>query len=53
MNEGVATLTNDGTIFYSNAQLASMLQVPLDKIIGLKLNNFILPEDLGTISDYF
>ena len=47
MGEGVATLTNTGTIFYANAQLASMLQVPLDKIIGLRFNDFILPEDLG------
>ena len=31
MNEGVATLTYDGTIFYSNAQLASMLQIPTGK----------------------
>ena len=27
MSEGVATLTKDGTIFYSNAQLASMFQI--------------------------
>ena len=47
MGEGVVTLTNTGTIFYANAQLASMLQVPLDKIIGLKFNDFIISEDLG------
>ncbi len=47
MGEGVVTLTNTDTIFYANAQLASMLQVPLDKIIGLKFNDFILSEDLG------
>jgi PAS domain S-box-containing protein len=47
MGEGVATLTNTGNIFYANLQLASILQVPLDKIIGLKFNDFILPEDLG------
>jgi PAS domain S-box-containing protein len=53
MGEGVATLTTDGTIFYSNAQLASFIKVPLDKIIGQKLNNFILPEDLETYQDIF
>lgn len=47
MGEGVATLTNSGTIYYANAQIASMLQVPLDKIVGIKFNDFILPEDLG------
>ena len=53
MSEGVATLTQDGTIFYSNAQLASMLQVPLDKIIGQKLTDFILPEDFKTYETLF
>jgi len=47
MGEGVATLTNTGTIYYANAQMASMLQVPLDKIVGIRFNDFILPEDLG------
>ncbi len=53
MVEGVATLTPDGSIFYSNAQLASMLQVPLDKIIGQKLIDFILPDDLKTFNAIF
>ena len=53
MNEGVATLTYDGTIFYSNAQLASMLQIPLEKFTGQKLNNFILPKDLETYHAIF
>ena len=48
MSEGIATLTNDGTIFYSNAQLASMLKIPLEKMTGKKLNNFIIPQDKGT-----
>ncbi len=53
MSEGVATLTFDGIIFYSNAQLATLLQVPLDKIIGQKLNDFILPDDLKTYKAIF
>jgi PAS domain S-box-containing protein len=53
MNEGAATLTSDGTIFYSNAQLASMIQVPIEKITGQRLNDFILPEDLGTFQTIF
>ncbi|MFY9637602.1 MAG: PAS domain S-box protein, partial [Methanobacterium sp.] len=53
MSEGLATLTQDGTIFYSNAQLASMLQVPLDKIIGQKLIDFILPEDVTAYKTLF
>ena len=53
MSEGVATLTNDGTIFYSNTQLASMFQVPLEHITDQRLSDFILPEDLETYQSYF
>ncbi len=53
MNEGVATLTNDGTILYSNSQLASMLQFPLEKLIGQKLIDFIIPEDFKTYKTLF
>lgn len=53
MSEGVATLTNNGTIFYSNTQLASLLQVPLAEITGHILNDFIIPEDLETYQTIF
>lgn len=45
MSEGVTTLTSDGTIFYSNAQFANLIQQPLDKVIGQNINDFISPED--------
>jgi PAS domain S-box-containing protein len=48
MSEGVATLTPDSTIFYSNAQLASLIQMPLEQIIGQKLKDFIIPDDFET-----
>ena len=35
MVEGVATLTIDSTILYGNAQLASMLQIPIEKLMGI------------------
>ena len=38
MNEGVATLTIDGTIIYGNSQLASMLKLPMEKLIGQEIN---------------
>jgi two-component system, OmpR family, phosphate regulon sensor histidine kinase PhoR len=43
MNEGAATLTFDGTIFYCNNQLATLLKVPLNKIITVPMLNFIGP----------
>ena len=36
----------DGTICYSNVQFASLIQIPLEKLIGHKLKDFILTEDL-------
>ena len=53
MSEGVATLTSDGTIFYSNAQLSSLIQMPLEQISGKKLKDFILPNDLETFQAIF
>ena len=45
MNEGVATLTTDGTIVYGNSQLATMLELPMEKLIGQRLSAFIISED--------
>ena len=42
MNEGVATLTTDGTIVYGNSQLATMLELPMEKLIGQRLSAFII-----------
>jgi len=53
MSEGIGTLTPDGTIFYSNAMLASMIQVPLEKITGQMLKDFIFPEDLELYRSIF
>ncbi len=46
MSQGVATLSYDGSILYGNAQLANLLTIPLEKIIGEKFINFIHSEDL-------
>ncbi len=48
MNEGVASLTSDGTIVYGNSQLASMLQLPMEKLIGQRLSDFIIVKDIET-----
>ena len=53
MNEGVLTLTSDGTIFYSNAQFASYIKMPLEQITGHRLADFILPEDMKTFQTIF
>ncbi len=53
MNEGVATLTIDGTIIYGNSQLASMLQVPMEKLIGQRLSDFIIVDDIESFNIIF
>ena len=46
MSEGAITLNKDGVILYSNSSFASIVDLPLEKIIGHSFNRFILPKDL-------
>lgn len=41
MHEGAVTLNEDGTILYCNSYFASMINLPLQKVIGTTFNNFI------------
>ena len=50
MNEGAATLDSDGTIVYCNRRLATILQVPLEKLIGSKLESYVDPKDYPLFS---
>lgn len=45
MNEGAAMLSPENTIIYCNSQLAAMLQVPLEKLMGSQLENYFRPAD--------
>ena len=44
MTEGAVTLNEDNLILYSNSQFATMLGLPLEKVIGQPFANFIIPE---------
>ena len=46
INEGAASMLGDGTIFYCNQALASLLRQPLAQTIGAKLTDFVAAEDL-------
>jgi len=46
MNEGAATLASDSTILYCNNRLASMLEIPLEKLTGTRLDTYMAPADL-------
>lgn len=41
MGEGAITLNKDGVILYSNSKFAEMLDIPLDKVIGRHVNEFV------------
>ena len=43
MNEGAATLGEDGTILYCNNRFAEMLDAPLERVMGSPIHRF-LPE---------
>ena len=48
MKEGAVTLNHDGLILYSNSQFATMVNMPLAKVIGLPITDFI-PDNFKTI----
>jgi two-component system phosphate regulon sensor histidine kinase PhoR len=41
MNEGAVTLNREGIILYSNSRFAKMVNIPLEKVIGIKFDIFI------------
>jgi len=45
IDEGAATLSDDGTVLYANRSFAEIFDVPLEKFIGAPLNDFIFGED--------
>lgn len=45
MSEGAATLIGDGIVAYANARLASMLRVPLERLLGGSLVEYLDPAD--------
>src|SRR5215470_6565923 len=49
MNEGAATLMHDGTVLYCNKRFASMLGIPLEKVIGYSLRDFVEPSSAGLL----
>jgi two-component system, NarL family, sensor kinase len=45
IEEGAATLSDDGTVLYSNKSFAAFFGVPLEKFIGAPLYNFVSGND--------
>lgn len=47
MKEGAVTLNKNELILYSNSQFGAMIGIPLSKVIGLSLREFIAAEHLS------
>jgi PAS domain S-box-containing protein len=45
MNEGAATLLSDGSVLYCNKSFADMLKLPLEKLIGFSIKDFVAETD--------
>ena len=51
MNEGAATLDAEGTVLYSNAPLARIMDVPLEKFIGTPLYSHVAAPEQKQLQD--
>jgi two-component system NarL family sensor kinase len=45
IDEGAATLADDGTVLYANRSFAEIFDVALEKFIGAPLNDFVFGDD--------
>lgn len=45
MLEGAVTLSDAGLILYSNYRFADMVKTPLEKVLGISIDRFLVPED--------
>ena len=45
MNEGAVTLIPDGTIFYCNPRFGQMIQTDPEKLVGVRFQDLIRPEE--------
>jgi PAS domain S-box-containing protein len=53
MNEGAVTIASDGTILYCNRCFASIVRLPLEKIIGSSVYDFVPPASRATFDAAF
>ncbi|HJR78925.1 MAG TPA: PAS domain S-box protein [Anaerolineales bacterium] len=53
MNEGAVTLIPDGTIFYCNPRFAAMVKMDTEKLIGVRFQDLILPDQQEAFEQIF
>jgi PAS domain S-box-containing protein len=52
MSEGALTLSEDGTILYSNTRFAELVGMPLNHVIGAPLSQFVAAEDQPALETF-
>jgi PAS domain S-box-containing protein len=50
MREGAATLTPEGVIHYCNGHFAEMLKLPLERVIGGRMEELVAPADRALLA---
>ncbi|HEV7668962.1 MAG TPA: ATP-binding protein [Thermoanaerobaculia bacterium] len=50
MQQGAATLTSDGTVFFANQRLAELLGTPLGSLIGTRFSDYVAPGDRDAVT---
>jgi PAS domain S-box-containing protein len=53
ISEGAATLLPDGLILYANSAFADILNVPLERVIGMRFEEFVWNPDREAARDLF
>lgn len=51
MNEGALVVDDEGMILYANQRFASMLQVPLEKVIGSSIQGWVAQDEQADLQD--
>ena len=50
MQDGAVALSGDGTVLYCNRRVAAMLGVQQERVVGQKLQRFVLPEETAAFA---
>lgn len=53
VNAAALTVDLDGVVLYANAQTATMLGLPLERVLGARLDSWIAPDDRPTFARLF
>jgi PAS domain S-box-containing protein len=49
MSEGALALSDEGEILFSNQPFATIVETPLETVIGSRIHDFVVPDDLPVV----